>query len=68
MEKVTRLAMPTKCCPICGSEAYEEVRKNINGILGPGGCIKRLYCVCMGCGVMFQDPDRFFREQEGSAA
>ena len=57
-----------KCCPICGSECYEVVEKNITGILGPGGCIKTLYYVCTGCSVMFQDPARFFREQEGTFA
>ena len=56
----------TKCCPICGSEAYEEVKENLNGIFGPGACMAILYYTCMGCGVMFQDPDRFFREQEGT--
>ena len=53
------------CCPICGSEYYETVKKNINGLLGPGACIKTLYHICAGCGIMFKDPDRFFRKQEG---
>ena len=33
------------CCPICGSEYYEEEFGDF---------------VCSGCSVMFQDPEKFF--------
>lgn len=46
-------------CRICGGSTYTEVRKNINGILGPGACVKTLYCVCNQCSTMFQDPKVF---------
>ena len=49
------------CCPICGSEYYETVRKS-NNILGPGGRSVVLYFVCSNCSVMFKNPEKFFRE------
>ena len=54
---------PHPCCPICGSECYEEVKKN-NGILGPGGRAWVIYCVCSNCSVMFKEPDKFFRSHK----
>jgi hypothetical protein len=45
-------------CRICGSETYKEVTKS-NGILGPGGWTKTLYCICDGCSVLFQNPKKF---------
>ena len=58
---------PSKCCPICGSQCFEPVKKN-NGIIGPGGRSWTIYYVCAGCSVMFADPARFLREQEGCHA
>jgi len=52
----------SKCCPICGSQCFETVRKS-NGILGPGGISWTSYHICAGCSVMFADPARFLREQ-----
>ena len=49
-----------KCCPICGSEEYKEIRKS-NGILGPGGHSVLQYCICKGCSIMFKDPNVFFK-------
>jgi len=54
----------TKYCPICGSQSYEPMKKNINGLLGPGACIRTLYYVCSGCSVMFKDPDKFLTERD----
>jgi len=48
------------CCPICQSTKFTDVTKN-NGILGPGGHVWVAYRVCLGCSVMFTDPERFGR-------
>jgi len=41
-------------CPICGSKEYKEVLKG-----------KEIdYCVCEGCSVRFDDPDKFLVEEE----
>ena len=64
-EYITKFGVDQKCptcCPICGCDSYEPVKKNINGILSPGASIRTLYYVCTGCGVMFQDPEKFFKE------
>jgi len=53
-----------KRCPICSSDSYKPINKNITGILGPGACIRTLYYVCTGCSIMFQDPEKFFKKLE----
>jgi hypothetical protein len=58
---------PSKCCPICGGQCFETIRKS-NGILGPGGRSWPIYYICAGCSVMFADPARFLREQEKTNA
>lgn len=45
-------------CPICKAENFEEKYGN-NGILGPGGKSFRIHCVCLGCSVVFIDPEKF---------
>lgn len=56
-----REAKKMPCCPICGSECYEEVRK-FNGILAPGGGYQVLYHACSNCSVIFKDPIKFFKK------
>ena len=55
---------PSKCCPICGGQCFQTVYKS-NGIIGPGGRSWPIHYICAGCSVMFADPARFLREQEG---
>lgn len=45
-------------CRFCGCGEYKEKLEN-NGILGPGGRNWRVYCVCKGCSVIFEDPEKF---------
>lgn len=53
---------PNFICRICGSKKFKEVYKN-NEIIGPGGRSRRVYCVCGGCSVIFEDPEKFSDKQ-----
>lgn len=47
-----------KVCRVCGSSGYEEITI-CDGLDG----VKKA-CVCLGCGVIFANPDLFFIEKE----
>jgi len=52
------------CCPICGSEKYNEVRQS-NKVYGPGGKSWTVHYTCRGCTVMFKDPEKFTKAGKG---
>jgi hypothetical protein len=45
-------------CWRCGYDEYKEKFES-NGILGPGGRTERVYCICQGCSMIFEDPEKF---------
>lgn len=45
-------------CRVCGCEEYKEKFES-NEISGPGGRTWRNYCVCQGCSIIFEDPEKF---------
>lgn len=49
---------PDFICPICRSKKFKEEYEN-NGIFGPGSRSWRVRCVCVGCTVVFIDPEKF---------
>ena len=52
---------PDFICRICGSKEFKEVCKS-NGIFDPGGRNWRVHCVCTGCSVIFEDPEKFSKK------
>ena len=49
-------------CRVCGSKDFKEVYRSSENI-GFGGRNRRIYCVCNGCSVLFEDTDKFSRNR-----
>ena len=58
MAEVQHKETPDFICRVCGSKEFKEVSKS-NEICGPGGRSWRVYCVCLGCSVIFENPEKF---------
>ncbi|MEK9182090.1 MAG: hypothetical protein AAB781_00695 [Patescibacteria group bacterium] len=57
---------PDFICRICGSREFKEKSEN-NGIISPkgriwGGRSGRVYCICTGCSVIFENPEKFSKK------
>jgi len=66
-KKLEILEVPNKetpdfICRVCGSKEFKEVYRS-SEIIAFGGRNRRIYCVCNGCSVLFEDPEKFSRNR-----
>ncbi|MBM2818307.1 MAG: hypothetical protein HW401_897 [Parcubacteria group bacterium] len=52
---------PDFICRVCGSKEFKEVYRS-SEIISFGGRNRRIYCVCNGCSVLFEDPKKFSKK------